>query len=619
MLRAQQMYARGQPAYLELPGLCIGRALWPTVPEDRFDRGPITDSSGRWTLAADVRLDDRDTFAAEVGLNPSEAGKLADAELVMSAVERWGSDAIPPIIGDFALILWDGREQRLILARDFQGRRPLHYHSGSGFVAVSSMPKGVLALSEVQPGPDAEVVEQFLALLPERTPRSFFADVERVLPGEIVEIAPDQRLARRSYWDFKPKPLKLRDEEYVEAVRETFDKAVAARLRGAGSIVGAHLSGGLDSTSVAATAARLIGPGGQVFGFTASPREGSISRNITGRFNDETDHAASVAALYPNMEHVVLRGSGQSPLAALDRNFFLHDRPVLNLCNSVWLDGILDAAKERNLSVLLTGEFGNMTFSYPGLEGLAELVLRGDFLRLAREAMLLPRHGTRLISAIAHSVGPFLPKRAWLAMNRAAGRYLDVRDYAAVKTERVADIEREAVSRHSDSSCRPWRSSLDLRKWVLSMIDDGNFLKGNLAGWGVDVRDPTVDRRLVELCLSIPADQYLKNGQIRWIARRAFADRLPPLIINERRKGYQASDWHEGLQNAWAEAATEAQRIAALPCAGAVIDTHRLTDLLAREDNVEWTSARAATDYRLALLRGLSAGHFLRKASGANC
>jgi asparagine synthase (glutamine-hydrolysing) len=77
--------------------------------------------------------------------------------------------------------------------------------------------------------------------------------------------------------------------------------------------------------------------------------------------------------------------------------------------------------------------------------------------------------------------------------------------------------------------------------------DIGTGGKSALAGWGIDVRDPTADQRLVEFCLNVPAGQYLKDGISRSLAKRAFADRLPRAVLNETKKGYQTVDWHEGL------------------------------------------------------------------------
>src|SRR6202007_1076045 len=108
---------------------------------------------------------------------------------VMRAVEQWQGEAFTRLIGDFALILWDARDQKLTLARDFLGNRPLHYHRSPAFLAVASMPKGLHALAEVPREPDERTVAEFLGMFPEHGSKSFFRDVERVEPGEIVSFS----------------------------------------------------------------------------------------------------------------------------------------------------------------------------------------------------------------------------------------------------------------------------------------------------------------------------------------------------------------------------------------------------------------------------------------------
>jgi asparagine synthase (glutamine-hydrolysing) len=153
---------------------------------------------------------------------------------------------------------------------------------------------------------------------------------------------------------------------------------------------------------------------------------------------------------------------------------------------------------------------------------------------------------------------------------------------------------------------------------VLLRVDLGNYNKGILAGWGIDNRDPTADRRLIEFCLSVPADQFLREGTRRALARTAFADRLPAALLEERRKGYQAADWHEGLNAARGELGEELERIAGCAQAGATLDTERLRRLVADWPTSGWDSAGTMRLYRQVLLRGISVGHFIRKAAGSN-
>ena len=157
-----------------------------------------------------------------------------------------------------------------------------------------------------------------------------------------------------------------------------------------------------------------------------------------------------------------------------------------------------------------------------------------------------------------------------------------------------------------------------MRTWVFRRGDPGNGVKGALGDSGIDLRDPTSDRRLVEFCLSIPTEEYLKDGVPRALARRALADRLPAAVLDEKKIGYQAADWHEGLTAVRGEAAAEIERFANCAPAAALLDVERLKRLMANWQTSGWERPDVRASYRLALLRGISAGHLLRKASGAN-
>jgi asparagine synthase (glutamine-hydrolysing) len=616
MLKAQSAYAPDPPVCRTARDFALGRRLFRTLLEDVHDRGPVEGRDGRSLLAADIRIDNRGELGEALGIEAAELAGLADSQLLMRLLERWGEEAIGRIAGDFAFAWWDGT--RLVLARDFLGQRPLHFHRGAGFFAFASMPKGLHALAEIPVEADAEKMAEFLALMPEAGTGTFFRGVERVPAGHVCIVAGGSVSLRR-YWNPEPEMLRLRrPEDYAEALRESFDRAVGARLRGAGGRVGAHLSGGLDSSAVAATAARLLAPDGRVIGFTSVPREGWRSRIEFGRFADEGPLAAEVARLHPNIDHVLIRGDRTSPFAGLDRNFYLYERPMLNLCNNVWANAILDSAKARGLNVMLGGQMGNMSFSYTGLEHLPELLAGGNWLKLAALAVGLRRHGTRLQSVAAHTFGPFLPAGLWTAINRWRGRRLNIADYSAIEPDKAASLIARAAERGLDPSYRPRRDPVGTRLWVMRRVDMGSYNKGALGGWGIDQRDPTADRRLVELCLAIPAGEYLRGGVSRALARRAFADRLPHKVIAETRKGYQAADWHEGLVAARGEAREQAAGLADIPGVAGTLDSRRLADLVENLPEGDWNSHHNQAHYRLALLRGLSAGHFLRRAAGSN-
>lgn len=621
MLAAQSVYAPDPPASWSDGRIAVGRRLFRLLPEDRFDRGPAVSTDGSGALVADIRLDNREEIAAALGLASGEGARLSDTDLLLKALDRWGEVALDRILGDFAFAWWQAERRTLLLARDPMGQRPLHFHRGDGFLAFSSMPKGLHALAEIPRSPDRRAVADFLALLPETGRETYFEGIEKVCAGEIVSIDASGPKARR-FWDPRPPELRLkRPEDYAEALREQLDRAVAVRLRGAGEAVAAHLSAGLDSSAIAATAARLLAPEGKrVTAFTAVPREGYDVSGLGNVIADEWPLAAAVATMHSNVDHVRIAPSAVSPLDELGRNFFLFERPFLNLCNGVWTAATLDEARRRNLPVLLTGMAGNASFSFHGFPLLHRLLRRGRLIRLAGEAARLRGRGTRLGTIASQTLGPIVPRALWRTIGRLRGADSSLGAIAAIDPARADElgIRQRAVERGHDLDYRPRADSVAMRLGMLRRVDPGNYVKGTLAGWGVDQRDPASDRRLVEFCLSVPLDQYLADGRPRALARLAFADRLPRALLLEPRKGMQAPDWHEGLCSARSGIAEEVAAIADCPEAADTLDAGAMRRWIEDWPEGGWNDRAVVDRYRVALLRGISAGRFIRQALGAN-
>jgi asparagine synthase (glutamine-hydrolysing) len=117
MLKAQQIYGPHHSAQANDGPLSLGRNLFRLLPEDVHDRGPVRSEDGRRILVADVRIDNRDELADQLGCGTT----LSDAAVLMRALEHWGEAALDHVIGDFAFAYWDG--DRLLLARDFRSCR----------------------------------------------------------------------------------------------------------------------------------------------------------------------------------------------------------------------------------------------------------------------------------------------------------------------------------------------------------------------------------------------------------------------------------------------------------------------------------------------------------------
>jgi asparagine synthase (glutamine-hydrolysing) len=200
------------------------------------------------------------------------------------------------------------------------------------------------------------------------------------------------------------------------------------------------------------------------------------------------------------------------------------------------------------------------------------------------------------------------------------GHALEVGDYSAIHPRRLAelDIAARAKARDLDLAYRPRKNGFEARLWALQRVDPGNYYKGGLAGWQLDHRDPTADVRLIEFCLAMPTEQFLRDGLPRALARRTLADRLPKQVLEEPRRGLQLADWHEDLTAARDGVADEIDRLEACEAASKALDLPRLRRLTKNWPSDGWERDEVRMPYRYALVRGISAGHFLRRATGSN-
>ena len=616
MARAQRLYGPHDQSIQLYDGIAFGRSLFHLLPEDRYDRQPLISVDERYFLVADLRIDNRPELCTELGLPEQSAARSSDADILLFALQRWGSEVVDHLVGDYAFAAWDAHERQIFLARDPFGQRPLHYHRSDDFFAFSSMPAGLIALGAGGGQPDEQRVAEHLAGVRVRDGRSFFNGIKTVLPGQILTVTA-ARIHARTYWKpARSAPRLSSMAEYVDAFRARLDQAVQSRLRGCDGAVAAHLSSGYDSSAVAATAARLLGSdGGKVVAFTSAPRAG-FAGGISGSLSDESGVAAVTASLHPNLEHVVLRPDGATATALLRQTLSLAQHPAGHVCNNVWWATINQAVSARGLKVLLTCQMGNMTVSAGGLLQLPGMVGTGRWRSWLREARALARHGDLTWRGIlARSFGPWMPQSLWDLLSRlhpglspAVGkpRFLHARWIETLRREI------EVMSR----TARPARSDYQARLDLLQRHDPGNHRKMALARWGIDERDPTADRRLAEFCLSLPADMLLRDGRVRPLARAALADRLPPEVLEPKLRGYQMADWYEQITQKDVQAVFDEVRHSRR----GVIDFDRLRTSIEAWPTEGWENHSVIAEYRVDVLSAIAAALFLArldsKASG---
>ena len=320
------------------------------------DDGLIAANPAGNAAAFDGRIDNCDELRRALGRD--DLKRRDNAEIALLCYDKWGDDFCDHIIGDYACILWDGRRQRLVMAVDPGALRPLYYWLGANEILFASEQRGLLADPRVARALDEDQIASWLCLLPRDLQRTFFRGIFRVPPGHRV-IWENGAARCERWWHPEHLPiLRLRtDRDYEDAVRTALREAVQCRL-GHHEKIGAHLSGGLDSTSVAATAARLLADQGRrLAAFTAVPAHPAVDE--PHRFGDEWQHAAAVAAMYPNIDHVRVANNDQPLFAAMALRESALDSPVINPANTIWINGIEREARVRGITVMLKSQMGN--------------------------------------------------------------------------------------------------------------------------------------------------------------------------------------------------------------------------------------------------------------------
>ena len=581
------------------------------LPEDAFDLQPL--QNDQFVLVGDIRIDNREEIISLLGLSLAGGLQMADSEIFLRAWSTWEKAALERVIGGFAVAIWDRRERELCLVRDHPGERPLYYsHTPTNF-AFASMPRTLRAIPGVDTSLDEEHMLHFLAIVPDAPDLTFFKNIQLLPPAHYLTFR-DGILVRKQYWHPMDAPaVRLgSNREYQEALLEIFDRAVKARLRTGGSI-GAQLSGGMDSSSVTATAAGLLG-NSRLTAFTAVPQPAFSNENPVGRFGDEGPAAGRLAAMYQNIDHVLIDPAASDLIRVIEETGKFTDTPVFNPTNQLWINTILNQAKSRGISVLLQGVCGNATISFGGLIGLADMVKSGEWLSVWRQVRELRRNGHASWRGAGYlALAPVLP----LALRRFIGPQASSFSFDFSPLRPALTQQHHFRERAFQEFFASDESSAASRRKMFDYYDAGFANGGASLGWGISLRDPTQDKRIFDFCFAIPIEQYLAEGQTRSLVRRSMRGRVPPETLACTTRGLQAADWFLTLGARRAEMAAELKKIAQSPTAQKLLDVERLQRLLDTWPTSGYERPEVYDSWHLALGRGLAAGNFMRHNEGS--
>ena len=522
----------------------FGRALTIILPEEIYDRQPLRGGGGSVLLCADVRIDNRDELASALGIKVAPFALMSDSRLLLAAWEKWQGTCFDHILGDAAMAVWDAGKAQLTLARTASSLKPLFYHRGAGFVAFASLPEAILALPQVPKRLDLDEVAAIAAGLPNLGCSTMFEGIRVVKHGHAVELTDDQAVTIRHWRPEEIVPGSFHGADWAEAMRAELDRAVVAQLRRSKGAIVSQLSSGRDSSAVTTSAAiEQARRGEELIVLTGAPHIGSTARTMPHQIADESQLATLTAAAYPNIRHFICRsapGDVANDLRDATRHHFL---PLLGLGGLHWTTRVAEQAAASGASVMLIGSTGNFSISAGGVSHLVDLLaLDGprSWWRQARRLGGWSPTAWRTVASV--SFGPFLPEAIYGAALRVTGR--DQRASYQVPTLRQPFRQRsEAIIAEFYADRRPPKSYYEFRHKMLLRRDNAEKLTE--ARSGLDVRDPTADRRLVELCLSFPPEALVSVHAPRPAYEAAFRDRLPPEVLHSKRRGRQGADWFE--------------------------------------------------------------------------
>ena len=236
----------------------LGHALLRTTPESAAERQPCTLDGQTW-IAADARIDARaELIAALESAGRREVRQATDAELILHAYHVWGEEGPQHLAGDFAFLIWDGSRRALFGARDPFGLKPFYYAETGQTLLCGNTLNCLRRAPGVSGKLNDDAIAGFLLFDCNQDPAAtYFADICRLPPGHCL-VAAETGLQIRRYWRLPVHEIRYRRGwDYMDRFRELFEAAVRDRLRTDRAAV--LMSGGLDSTLVAAFANRLLG------------------------------------------------------------------------------------------------------------------------------------------------------------------------------------------------------------------------------------------------------------------------------------------------------------------------------------------------------------------------
>ncbi len=474
----------------------------------------------------------------------------SDTETIVHLFEEFGSGCVRQLRGMYAFALWDQRRRRLLLARDRLGIKPIYYTVAGGSFVFASEIKALLDFPGVRCEINRKVLPEYLAFGYLAGADTFFDGVRCLPPGHLLEIDESGQVRVEQYWDV---PLSAKDDShpsgyYVQRYRELFEESVSAHLI-SDVPLGVLLSGGLDSSAVAAVATRQRGP---LQTFSVGYRETPYN---------ELPYARAVASHLGSIHHEVLLGPEEF-FAALPKLVWHEDKP-LAWPSSVSLYFVSKLAREH-VTVVLTGEGSDETLA--GYERYALTVwnarLDGIYRKFVPSALREWVRGTIAGSNVLRGNIRRKLQHTFAGRNGRAWESLYFDNFLCAFSEQqqraLLAEDAEAGAAYANSLAFWNKSSGDILAQML-YTDMKTYLVELLMkqdrmsmATSLESRVPFLDHVLVEYAAQIPARLNLGFVNGKRILKAAMKDLLPKAILDRRKMGFP-TPWKSWLTGSYSQ------------------------------------------------------------------
>jgi asparagine synthase (glutamine-hydrolysing) len=454
----------------------------------------------------------------------------SDTETIVHAYEEYGVECVSRLHGMFGFAIWDGPHQRLLLARDRAGKKPLYYSRTNGNVLFASEIKSLLCHPHIKREVDVQAMADFLSVRYVPAPATLFKNIYKVLPGHWMLFEGDT-VHEECYWDFTfGKTETLPIPEYLTGIRHHVERAVEERMM-ADVPVGAMLSGGVDSSIISGIMSKLT-----------SHKVKTFSVGFDHPDYSELPYARMVSDHFGTEHHELVVNSSDLtqywPLLTWHR-----DEPVSEPSDlGVYL---ISKLARQHVKVVLSGEGADELFAgYPKyvVDWLAKYyhllppAVRNQMIQPLLEQ--LP-YSMRKIKTAARTISQPAPQRWMNWFGIFNGQLKEQLLSSSVKASIDLDSSREFQRWLTHNPQRDDLSAmlyLDTKIW----LPDNLLMKGDkmTMAASLESRIPLLDYKLIEYAASIPSSAKIKTLKTKYLLKRAFADFLPEAILTRKKMGF---------------------------------------------------------------------------------